>query len=181
MPYFSSQTMALNYTQPGYKEMFANYGLTAFAAQSLEKTLLLVLAAIECLEAGKIEKNDLHEVFVEHDHKSLGQLISALRKKVAFPQDLESDLVQALKKRNYVMHDFFLNRFNILRLTESPERMSEELRPVRDLFDDVRSRIDTILGIIQKQFGVSSVKLDQQARQLLKSYQSSSTDASNSV
>ena len=165
--------MAIDYSKPGYKEMFANHGLTALAVQALEKTLFLLLAAVECLEAGRVEKNDLYEVFGRNDRKSLGRLINALRTKVAFPQDLESDLTRALEKRNYVMHDFFLNRFDILRLAGSPERMSEELRPIRDLIDNVQNRVDAILGIIQKQFGVSSAKLDQQAKHLVKSYQSS--------
>jgi len=146
--------MTIDYSQPGYKDMFANYGLTALAAQTLEKTLVLLLAAVECLEAGRIEKNDLYNVFGRHDHKTLGRLINVLRTKVDFPQDLENDLTLALEKRNYAMHDFFLNRFAILRLTGSPEKMSEELRPFRDLFDNVQNRVDATLVIIQKQIGV---------------------------
>jgi hypothetical protein len=169
--------MAIDYSNPGYKEMFANYGLTALAAQAIEKSLLLLLSAVECLEVGKVSKRDLHNVFEKHDRKTLGQLITALRKKVAFPQPLEDNLCLALEKRNYVMHDFFLNRFDITRLQGSPEKMSEELRPIRDLFHDVQERTDTILETMQKKFGVSAAKLDQQARQLLKSYQSSNKGA----
>lgn len=165
--------MPIDYSQPGYKEMLANFGLTALAAQSLEKTLLLLLAAVECLEAGKVEKDEIHEVLDKHHPKPMKRLINALRTKVAFPQDLEDDLERALQRRNYVMHDFFLDGFDIQRLARSPEKMSEELRPMRDLFDNVQSRIDAILEIIQKQFGVPRTKLDQHARQLLKSYQSS--------
>jgi hypothetical protein len=71
------------------------------------------------------------------------------------------------------MHNFFLDRFDILRLAGPPEKMSEELRPIRDLRDDVQNRIDEILGIVQRQFGVPEAKLDQQAREMLKIYQSS--------
>ena len=165
--------MPIDIQQPGYKEMFANYGLTALAAQALEKTLFLLLAAVECLETGKVEKTELHEVFDQHNRKPMSRLIEALRTKVAFPQDLEDDLNRALGKRNYVMHDFFLSGFDIGRLAGSPEKLSEELRPMRDLFDNVQSGVDAILETIQKQFGVPRTKLDQQARQLLKSYQSS--------
>ena len=34
--------MPIDYSDPGYQAMFANYGLTALAAQALEKTLLLL-------------------------------------------------------------------------------------------------------------------------------------------
>jgi len=165
--------MAIDYSQPSYKEMFANYGLTALAAQALEKTVFLLLAAIECLETGKVEKNELYEVFDKHDRKTLGQLINTVRSKVAFPQDLENALNCALEKRNYVMHHFFLKDFDTRPLAVSPEKLSEQLRPIRDLFDDVRNRVDGILETIQNQLQVPRTAFDEKARQLLTSYESS--------
>lgn len=164
--------MPIDYSQPGYKEMFANYGLTAFGAQAMEKTLFLLLAAVECLEARKVSKSELYKVFDRHDRKTLGRLIDALRKKIPIAQNLDDDLNHALDKRNYVVHNFFLDRWDNQRLI-TPEQMSEELRPIRDLFDDVKNRIDDILGIVQRQFEVPNAKLDQQAKKMLKIYQSS--------
>jgi hypothetical protein len=162
--------MPIDYSLPGYQEMFANYGLTALSAQALEKTLLLLIAGIECLEAGHVSRDDLHAVLDKHNRKTLGILISALRSKVDFPPDLETDLVSALEKRNYVMHEFFLFKFDLLRLAGSPYVLSEELRPIRDLFDKVRERIDVILEVIQRQSGISGEELDPQAMLLLKRY-----------
>jgi hypothetical protein len=164
--------MPIDYSQPGYKEMFANYGLTALSAQALEKTVLLLLAAVNCFEAGKVGKNELYDVLDKHDRKTLGRLIKAVSTKVAFPLDLENDLSNALEKRNYVMHKFFLKDFEIRRIAESPEKLSEELRPIRDLFDNVQSRVDGILETIQKQLEVPKAALDSKARELLKKYQS---------
>lgn len=167
--------MAIDYSQPGYKEMFANYGLTALAAQALEKTLLLLLGAVNCLEVGKVTKSDLHEVLDEHNRKTLAWLIKALRTKVTFPHALEADLTRALEKRNYVMHHFFLDRFDVLRLAESPEQMSQELRPIWELLNDVQGRTGAILEIVQKQFGGSQAQIEQEAKQLLKIYHSSNS------
>lgn len=164
--------MAIDYSRPGYKEMFANFGLAALAAQALEKTVLLLLAGIECLDASKVSKDDLHAILDKHDRKTLGQLMTALRQKVDFPKDLESDLYCALEKRNYVMHEFFLVKLDFIRLAESPEILNAELRPIRDLFVDVQGRIDLILEIVQKQIGVPGMILDQQAKQLFKRYKS---------
>jgi hypothetical protein len=166
-------TMPIDYSQPGLKEMFANYGLTALAAQAMEKTLFLLLAAVECLEARKVSKSELYKVFDRHDRKTLGQLIAALRKKIPVAQNLDDDLNHALDKRNYVAHNFFLDRWDNQRLIRHPEQMSEELLPIRDLFDDVQNRINDILGIVQRQFEVPYAKLDQQAKEMLKIYQSS--------
>jgi hypothetical protein len=150
--------MPIDYSQPGYKEMLANYGLTALAAQAMEKTLFLLLAAVECLDARKVSKSDLYKVFDRHDRKALGRLIKALRGKVPFTQNLDDDLNHALDKRNYVVHNFFLDRWDVQHLVRPPEQMSEELRPIRDLFDDVQGRINDILEIVQKQFGVPYAK-----------------------
>ncbi len=168
--------MAIDYSRPGYKEMFASYGRTALAAQALEKTVLVLLAGVECLEASKVSKDDLHEVLDKHNRETLGRLIKVLRKKVDFPQELESDLQRALEKRNYVMHDFFLVKWDLHRLAGSPETMSEELCPIWDLFNDVQERVDSILEIVQKQIMVSGEKLDQEAKQLLKRYRLSNND-----
>lgn len=74
------------------------------------------------------------------------------------------------------MHDFFLVKWDLHRLAGSPETMSEELRPIWDLFNDVQERVDSILEIVQKQIMVSGEKLDQEAKQLLKRYRLSNND-----
>jgi hypothetical protein len=166
----SGLKMPLDYSQPGYMEMFANYGLTALSAQALEKTLLLLFASIECLDVGQVSGDNLHAVLDKHSRNTLGHLINALRSKVDFPEDLEADLISALKKRNFVMHEFFLGKFDLIRLAGSPMTLSAELRPMRDLFDRVRERIDVILEVIQKQSGISGEELDPQAKLLVKRY-----------
>jgi hypothetical protein len=59
--------MPIDYSGPGYQAMFANYGLTALAAQALEKTLLLLLGAVNCLGVGKVSRGDLYEVLDKHN------------------------------------------------------------------------------------------------------------------
>jgi hypothetical protein len=78
-----------------------------------------------------------------------------------------------LEQRHYVIHHFFLDRFDVLRLTGSPEKMSQELRPIWELLNNVQDRADAVLEIVQKQFGVSRVQIDQEAKQVLRTYQSS--------
>jgi hypothetical protein len=78
-----------------------------------------------------------------------------------------------LEQRNYVMHHFCLDRFAVLRLTGAPEKMSQELRPIWELLNNVQDSADAVLEIVQKQFGVSRVQIDQEAKQVLRIYQSS--------
>ena len=78
-----------------------------------------------------------------------------------------------LEQRHYVMHHFFLDRFDVLRLTGSPEKMSQELRPIWELLNNVQDRADAVLEIVQKQFEVLRTQIDQEAKQVLRTYQSS--------
>jgi hypothetical protein len=77
-----------------------------------------------------------------------------------------------LEQRSYVMHYFFLDRFDVLRLTGSPETMSQELRPIWELLNNVQDRADAVLEIVQKQFEVLRTQIDQEAKQVLRIYQS---------
>lgn len=158
----------IDYSRPGYKEMFANFGLTILASQALEKTLLLLLASINCLEVGKVSKEDLYQVLNQHNRKTLGQLINALRKKVEFPKNLEADLCVALEKRNYITHHFFMDKLDILRLSRAPDKLSQELLPIRDFLLDVQRRVDSVLEVVQNQAQITSDRVEEEAKQLLK-------------
>jgi hypothetical protein len=148
--------------------MFANYGLTALAAQCLEKTVLILFIAIECIEKKKSSAQDLWNI-IDIDKSTLGTLVKILKKKGEIPQELQPDLDYAVDRRNYVMHNFFLNkinRFDNSLLKPSPQKISDELLPIRDLLDNVQTRVDLILADKVKQLEVSEGKLVQEVERL---------------
>ena len=78
----------------------------------LEKALLLLLAGVQCHEEGKRSASNLHEFLDKHKRMRVNEVIEALKKKLPFPPDLDTDLKEVFQQRNDVIHHFFMDRFD---------------------------------------------------------------------
>lgn len=145
--------------------MFANYGLTAVAAVSLEKTLLYLIAAIDHL--GK-ETNAPSTYLEKHRKATLGQLIRDLNKRVHIPAEMYSKLKIALEKRNEVVHNFFVEQYETMLLPNGPAHLSNQLRPIRDLFSSAYSEVDILLGKVSVQLNKPKNEISPEVRKILK-------------
>jgi hypothetical protein len=93
--------MPIDYSQPGYKEMFANYGLTAIAALALEKSHLLLTVAIDNLGNESLPKKMLHEYLESSQNekpmkkKEMGKLIKEVKTRLYISASLEADFDKA--------------------------------------------------------------------------------------
>jgi hypothetical protein len=63
---FDSNFPGAAYTHPEWEILFANYGLTAHAAQVLEKMLLLLLGCVHCRDKGEYVPGDLTAFLAKH-------------------------------------------------------------------------------------------------------------------
>lgn len=156
----------IDYSRPGYKEMFANYGLTAIAALSLEKAIWLLITAIDNLGKGHIGKDEIQERLKKHKRKPMGELIKELHKRIIIKNELTADLKDALEKRNFIIHHFFTEKVDNIR--NSPQSLSNELRPVRDFFSSVHEQIDEILAKVIEQMNVPLDKISDEVKKMLK-------------
>jgi len=62
----------------GMKEMFANYGLAMLRASFVEKTLMLLLVAINQISKPEVSPDDIHSVIFADNDKTFGQLLKKL-------------------------------------------------------------------------------------------------------
>ena len=166
--------MPIDYSQPGYKEMFANYGLTAIAALRLEKTLMLLVAAIDNLGNGNLPKERLHE-YLENSGsgkpiktRTMGNLIKEVNRRITISLALEADLEKANAWRNYVIHHFFMDEYDTLVLPSGPIALGNKLRPIRDLFVRLQSEVDGHLSKICDELRKPKTEICQEVRMLLK-------------
>ena len=73
----------------------------------------------------------------------MGQLLKQLSKHVASDDDSVSERFStALKKRNYVMHEFFLVRNSDFKTLEGRMRMLAELTSIEQILDSSRITIN---------------------------------------
>ncbi len=166
--------MPIDYSQPGYKEMFANYGLTAVAALSLEKSLLLLTGAIDNLGNGNLPKEML-QGYLEiprnnpmQQKKTMGKLVDEVNRRINLPPSLEANLKKAVTDRNHVIHHFFMDEYEIMILPNGPTILSNKLRPIRDFFAAVHSEIDELLGLVIAELRKPKNEISPNIRNMLK-------------
>ena len=166
--------MPIDYSQPGYMEMFANYGLTAIAALSLEKSLMLLVAAIDNLGNGNLPKERLHEYLENSEsnkpmkRRTMGNLIGEMNRRITIPSSLEADLEKANAWRDYVIHHFFMDEYETLVLPTGPIVLSNKLRPLRDFFLAIQAEVDKLLLVFYKELRKPKSEIDQDVRRMLK-------------
>jgi len=157
----------LDYSRPEFKTMFANYGLTAVAALALEKSIMLLIAAIDNIGKGNLPKDMLHQYLQQYRKRPLGALIKELENRINLSPDLKSDLQRALNDRNMIIHHFFIDEYETMLLNEGPNRLSDQLRPIRDSFVAVQFKIDDLLGRVSGELNKTRNEMDQDIRELL--------------
>ena len=74
--------------------------------------------------------------------RAMGELIREVSSRMNISEALEADLKAANKSRNYIIHDFFVDKYETLASPSGPVTLSNELRPVRDLFLRIQTEID---------------------------------------
>ena len=145
--------MPIDYEQPEWRTLFANYGKTAHAAQLLEKTLLILLGCMHCRDSrdkGTYTPGDLIAFLNQEQHKRMlvRRVIEALQKQLPMSPDLATELLEAFQLRNDVIHHFFLDRFDGQGWARPPEHMDRELRPIYDRLRSLQDRVEALLDQI---------------------------------
>lgn len=95
---------------PSIEDVYAKFGEAAEAAQLLETELgnILLAEAVNQHGFAKVRNKALAKKIIgEIDRKSLGQLISSVRKSVPPPDHLAEELSIALEERNRLNHSFY--------------------------------------------------------------------------
>lgn len=147
--------------------MFANYGLTAIAALRLEKTIWLLVTAIDNLGSGHVvDINEIQKQLKTHKRKPMGILIKDLQERIELSTELLNILNKAKEKRNYIIHHFFIERVDVL--INNPSTLSNELRPIRDFLLDTCSKIDSLLEKIIAEMHKPFDKIDPEIKEILK-------------
>lgn len=89
-------------------EMFTHYGNAVWLAQKFEKGLASFLQGEFAFEnKGKLPYEKYQEEITKLYKSNLGELLRKLRKQTVVEADIEELLQKALKRRNYLIHDYF--------------------------------------------------------------------------
>ena len=150
----------------GMKEMFANYGLAMLRASFVEKTLMLLLVAINQIGKPEVSQDDIYSVIYADNKKTFGQLLNKLKSKIDLPSEQEEAISQAISKRNFLAHQFFFQNRERL-ISGDPTPLSSQLQQLGNFFLSVYPKIDDLLGTFLKQCNIPYKNVDNEVVELL--------------
>jgi len=127
------------------REVYAFYGLTMYHIQCLERTLAMLAATVYNLNADHITRSQFDSILEGNFKKTLGQLISNVKKSVDLSDDFEKKLSDALEKRNFIAHHYFWARAMKFGHTRGKEEMITELSQLSAYFEEMDKELSLVL------------------------------------
>lgn len=157
------------------KEIYAYFGLAAFAANLLESSLINWTVALRLGNLSGTKRQDFETAFGHFEKRTLGQLLRATRELTAVPTDLDSVLTKALSERNRLIHHFFREHAVNATHPAGQKVIIGELSSMIKTFDHADALITPIYLSIWEHFGVNETIIQQELAELLRE-----TEAKNS-
>lgn len=157
----------LDINQEQTREVYAQYGLTMYFAQCLERGLAILLATAYGPGPRKITRMQYDILLNTLFKRTFGALVSNLRT-VPFPNHLEEQLQQALEKRNWLTHHYFWDRAGHLASQKGQEEMMLELKEMRELFSELDNELGRITNEWSSSHGVTNEVFQDALEKILK-------------
>ncbi len=149
------------------RETFARYGLAMYHAQCVEKSLAILVSSVFNKEFLPSNPNRREEIQDEVFSKTIGRLLTRMRKQIAVPTKLDRTLDDAWQKRNWLAHEYFWARAGEIMTTRGRDKMIRELTELSDLFSKVDAHLVSIYEKWNKRAGVPQTVIEQNLRKLI--------------
>ena len=150
------------------REVYAKYGLAMYFAQCLETGLVNLLVALKLKDRDKITRTDIDSFIEVNYEKTLGKLISSLKRAMKISEDLEADLKELLDVRNYLAHRYFRVKAVDFMKKEGRQHMLSELECFISKLESGDIMIESITAVIVKQYGITDETISKIVEDILK-------------
>ena len=137
------------------RELFGRYGLAMYHAQCVEKSFAILTSCVFHKEFLKSSIEIREEIQSQSFTKTLGQLIHKLESHVTIPPNLNNNLLEALRKRNWLAHDYFYDRAHDLLTPDGNEKIIEELTSLYRFFSDLDLHLMSIVDKWSTKVGIA--------------------------
>ncbi len=158
------------------KEIYAYFGLAIYQAQCVEQSIIQLITVLDFFEekANNIttkEKwvEDYDRFIDEQTKKTMGWLISHLKKLNYIDENTENNLIDVLKKRNWLAHSYFPDRALEFLSKKGRHRMKGELEECIELFKNIQSLLNPITYSLMKKYDLTESALTNIEEDLKKS------------
>jgi len=155
------------------KEVYARFGMAVYCAQVLEHGLVNALVILDLIPSRDHLARSRDEWAAEvdafmdrHFEATMGRMMKNLRDVTPVGTELESLLREALRRRNWLIHDFFRERATELISSAGRDQMLHEVDECRELFQTVDERLETIVAPLRRKLGITDELLEREYRRL---------------
>lgn len=145
----------LDFNSQQRREAFALYGLAMYHAQCFEKSLVIIVFIAYNKKCFKSDFEQRENLFNDSFKKTAGQLLSKLKKMIRVSDDLEDVLVEAVKKRNWLTHNYFWENSLSIITTEGREKMINDLQELSNYFSKMDERMVEIYQKVFNKIGLT--------------------------
>lgn len=149
------------------KEVYARFGLAIYYAQVLEHGLVNALVILDLIPSrrhlvrSRDEWGTTVDAFMDrHFETTMGRLLSAFREVTVVPSDVEGLLQDALKRRNWLVHEFFRERAVQFMSHAGREEMLQEVDECRARFEAADKCLEAIVGPLRREAGITDEILE---------------------
>jgi hypothetical protein len=137
------------------RETFARYGLAMYHAQCVEKSLAMLVSCVFNKEFLQSTRDRREEIQNEEFSKTMWRLLKRLKKQITIPPNLDKTLSESLEKRNWLAHDYFLERGIQMMTPKGKKEMIEELTSLSDYFSKLDAHLTKIYESAMKKLGIT--------------------------
>lgn len=155
------------------KEVYARFGLAVYAAQVLEHGIVNALVILDLVPARRRLADSFDEWASEvdaftdrHFQSTMGRMMKMLRSATKVDETFERLLSEALRKRNWLVHDFFRERATEFITSRGRMQMLAEVDECRDLFASADVRLENIVAPLREKAGVKEELLGKMEEQM---------------
>ena len=149
------------------RETFARYGIAMYHAQCVEKSLAILVSCVFNKEFLQSTHDRREEIQDEEFSKTMGRLLNRLKKQITIPPNLNKTLSESLKKRNWLAHDYFLERGIQMMTPKGKKKMIEELTGLSNYFSKLDAHLTKIYENAMKKLGISETEIDEGVKRLI--------------
>lgn len=160
------------------KEVYARFGLAVYYAQVLEHGIVNALVILDLIPSRRYLARSADEwgsgvdAFMDrHFQVTMGRMMKNLRDITQLDNDLEQLLSGALRKRNWLVHDFFRERAAEFMSSPGREQMLSEIDRFRDLFQSTDKRLEATVAPLRRQAGLTDELLAREYERMQKEAQ----------
>jgi len=150
------------------KEMYAFFGLAAYAANLLESSFINWTVALRLGNVSGATRQDFDTAFSHFQTRTLGQLLTATRSLTSVPAELDSVLAKSLSERNRLVHHFFREHAANAMHPAGQRVVIGELSSMIELFDHADALVTPIYLSLWEQFGVDDAMIQQELANVLR-------------